>query len=87
MNMQENYRLIEALESAGWTAQEIVNLIKYVDSWGRAVQAHQKGITCTRSRGYSPAFCFVSLIFSRQGAKKAGSPPPFRRVQLQDRLS
>ena len=32
MNMQENYRLIEALESAGWTAQEIVNLIKYVES-------------------------------------------------------
>ena len=32
VNMQENYRLIEALESAGWTAQEIVNLIKYVES-------------------------------------------------------
>ena len=32
MNMQENYRLIEALESAGWTAQEIVNLIKYIES-------------------------------------------------------
>lgn len=35
MNMQENYRLIEALESAGWTAQEIVSLIhlfKYVES-------------------------------------------------------
>ncbi len=32
MNMQENYRLIEALECAGWTAQEIVNLIKYVES-------------------------------------------------------
>lgn len=32
MNMQENYRLIEALESAGWTAQEIINLIKYVES-------------------------------------------------------
>ena len=31
MNMQENYRFIEALESAGWTAQEIVNLIKYVE--------------------------------------------------------
>ena len=31
MNMQENYRLIEALESAGWTAQEIINLIKYVE--------------------------------------------------------
>lgn len=30
--MQENYRLIEALESAGWTAQEIINLIKYVES-------------------------------------------------------
>lgn len=32
MNMQENYRLIEALESAGWTAQEIIDLIKYVES-------------------------------------------------------
>lgn len=32
MSMEENYRLIEALESAGWTAQEIVNLIKYVES-------------------------------------------------------
>ena len=32
MNMQENYRFIEALESAGWTAQAIVNLIKYVES-------------------------------------------------------
>lgn len=32
MNMQESYRLIEALESAGWTAQEIINLIKYVES-------------------------------------------------------
>lgn len=30
--MQENYRLIEALESAGWTAQEIIDLIKYVES-------------------------------------------------------
>ena len=27
-NMQENYRLIEALQSAGWTAEEIINLIK-----------------------------------------------------------
>lgn len=32
MTMQENYRLIEVLESAGWTAQEIINLIKYVES-------------------------------------------------------
>lgn len=31
-DMQENYRLIEALESAGWTAQEIIDLIKYVAS-------------------------------------------------------
>ncbi len=30
--MQESYRLIEVLESAGWTAQEIVDLIKYVES-------------------------------------------------------
>ena len=32
MNMQESVRLIEALESAGWTAEEIINLIKYVES-------------------------------------------------------
>ncbi len=32
MNMQENYRLIEALQSAGWSAEEIINLIKYVES-------------------------------------------------------
>ena len=30
--MQENFRLIEALQSAGWTAEEIINLIKYVES-------------------------------------------------------
>lgn len=30
--MQESYRLIEALESAGWQAREIVDLIKYVES-------------------------------------------------------
>ena len=29
--MQESYRLIEALESAGLKAQEIVDLIKYVE--------------------------------------------------------
>lgn len=32
MNMQENFRLIEALQSAGWTADEIINLIKYIES-------------------------------------------------------
>lgn len=32
MNIQENFRLIEALQSAGWTAEEIINLIKYVES-------------------------------------------------------
>lgn len=32
MNMQENFRLIEALESAGWSAVDIINLIKYVES-------------------------------------------------------
>lgn len=32
MNIQENYRLIEALQSAGWTAEEIINLIKYIAS-------------------------------------------------------
>lgn len=31
-NMQENFRLIEALQSAGWTAEEIINLIKYIES-------------------------------------------------------
>ena len=30
--MQENFSLIEALQSAGWTAEEIINLIKYVES-------------------------------------------------------
>lgn len=32
MDMQENFRLIEALESAGWTADQIIKLIKYVES-------------------------------------------------------
>ena len=32
MNMQENFRLIEALQSAGWTAEDIINLIKYIES-------------------------------------------------------
>ena len=32
VNMQENYRLIEALQSAGWTAEEIINLLKYIES-------------------------------------------------------
>ena len=32
MDMQENFRLIEALQSAGWTAKEIIDLIKYVES-------------------------------------------------------
>ncbi len=30
--MQENVRLIEALESAGWSAEDIIQLIKYVES-------------------------------------------------------
>ena len=30
--MQENFRLIEALRNAGWTAEEILNLIQYVGS-------------------------------------------------------
>lgn len=32
MNMQENYRFSEALQSAGWTAEQIINLIKYIES-------------------------------------------------------
>ena len=32
MNMQENYRLIEALQYAGWSAEEIINLIKYIET-------------------------------------------------------
>ena len=32
MDMQENCRLIEALQSAGWTAEEIINLIKFIES-------------------------------------------------------
>lgn len=42
MNMQENYRLIEALECAGWTAQEIVNLIKYVGSGEKQYKPQKK---------------------------------------------
>ena len=41
MNMQENVRLIEALESAGWSAEEIIQLIKYVES-GEARYKPQK---------------------------------------------
>ena len=32
MIIQENYRLIEALQSAGWTAEDIINLIKSIES-------------------------------------------------------
>ena len=32
MTMQENYRFIEALQSAGWTADESIGLIKYIVS-------------------------------------------------------
>lgn len=32
MNVQENFRFIEALQSAGWTAEDIINLIKYIES-------------------------------------------------------
>lgn len=32
MESSEIYRLITGLESAGWTAEEIINLIKYVES-------------------------------------------------------
>lgn len=30
--MQKNYRLIVTLQSAGWSAEEIINLIKYVET-------------------------------------------------------
>lgn len=30
--MQETYRLIEALQSAGWSSDDIINLIKYIES-------------------------------------------------------
>lgn len=30
--MQETYRLVEALEAAGWTAEKIILLIKYIES-------------------------------------------------------
>ena len=32
MESQEIVRLIEGLQSAGWSAEEIINLIKYVES-------------------------------------------------------
>ncbi|WP_277614835.1 hypothetical protein [Flintibacter muris] len=32
MNIQENVRLTMALERAGWFAEEIINLIKYIES-------------------------------------------------------
>lgn len=31
MNMQENLRVIEALQAAGWSSDEIINFIKYVE--------------------------------------------------------
>lgn len=30
--MQENFRLIEALQAVGWTSDDIINLIKYIES-------------------------------------------------------
>ena len=30
--MTENFRLIEALQSAGWTSDQIIQLIKYIES-------------------------------------------------------
>jgi len=41
-DMQENFRLIAALESAGWTAQEIIDLIKYVGSGDERYKPHPK---------------------------------------------
>lgn len=32
MSIEENYRLIEGLQSAGWTAEGIIDFIKYVES-------------------------------------------------------
>ena len=32
MNMQETYRLLEALEAIGLTSDEIIRLIKYIES-------------------------------------------------------
>ena len=32
MSIQENYRLIEGLQSAGWSAEDIVNFIKFIES-------------------------------------------------------
>ena len=42
MNMQENFRLIEALQSAGWTAEEIIDLIKYVESGEEQYKPNKK---------------------------------------------
>lgn len=32
MEPQELYRFIDALESAGWTSEEIINILKYIAS-------------------------------------------------------
>lgn len=40
--MQENYRLIETLQSAGWPAEEIINLIKYIGSGDEQFKPKQK---------------------------------------------
>ncbi len=40
--MQENYRLIEALQSAGWSAEDSINLIKYIESGDEQFKPKQK---------------------------------------------
>ena len=40
--MQDNFRLIDALQSAGWTAEEIINLIKYIGSGEEQYKPKQK---------------------------------------------
>lgn len=40
--MQENYRLIEALQSAGWSAEDSINLIKYIENGDEQFKPKQK---------------------------------------------
>ena len=40
--MQENYRLIEALQSAGWSAEDCINLIKFIENGDEQFKPKQK---------------------------------------------
>ena len=64
MNMQENYRLIEALESAGWSAQEIVNLIKYVESGEEQYKPKKQENAGDYPRRFSLRYSIASTILA-----------------------